>query len=128
MKDPWFFSSIPMWLVYEKDSEGTQAHQPYQDLVEAGTLIDPNTGDDLEIVGWTTCKPEEPTVILPNRGWVTSTSMRDELLDRVREYETIHQTVAEYSKILRDIYENRKAGDWTFEGVLGSFARDLGVL
>jgi hypothetical protein len=42
-----------MWLVYE-DDKGDKHHQPWQDLVEAGTLIDPYSGDDMEMIGWTT--------------------------------------------------------------------------
>lgn len=42
-----------MWLVYA-DSEGGHHYQPWQDLEESGTLIDPETGDDMEMVGWTT--------------------------------------------------------------------------
>lgn len=41
-----------MWLVY-KDAEGNQHDQSWKDVVEVGTLIDPETGDDMEIVGWT---------------------------------------------------------------------------
>ena len=40
-----------MVLVYK--SENGEFHtQEWQDLVESGTLIDPETGDDMEIVGW----------------------------------------------------------------------------
>ena len=42
-----------MWLVYA-DSEGGHHYQPWQDLEESGTLINPETGDDMEMVGWTT--------------------------------------------------------------------------
>ena len=43
----------PMRLVYQGEN-GEIYTQPWQDLTEAGTLIDPETGDDLEIIGWTT--------------------------------------------------------------------------
>lgn len=46
-------STSNMWLVYA-DSEGEHHHQPWQDLDESGTLIDPETGDDMETIGWTT--------------------------------------------------------------------------
>lgn len=119
MKDT--FSTSPMWLVYEEDSEGFQPHQPYADVVDVGTLVDPNTGDDLRIVGWTTEEPEEATVVLPND------VVREGLLEKAREYQTIHKAVTEHAEILRGIYEKRTAGDWTFEGVLGNFAQALGV-
>lgn len=45
-----------MWLVYI-DSEGNHHHQPYDELTQAGTLIDPHTGDDMDLVGWTTSQP-----------------------------------------------------------------------
>lgn len=45
-----------MWLVY-KDLDGETHHQPWQDLTSVGTLIDPESGDDMEIVGWTTTAP-----------------------------------------------------------------------
>lgn len=36
-------------LIYE-DSEGRSYEQPLSDITEAGTLINPETGDDLEVV------------------------------------------------------------------------------
>ena len=41
----------PMELVYQ-DSSGNLHSQPWSDLVESGTLIDPDTGDDMPIIGW----------------------------------------------------------------------------
>lgn len=38
-------------IVYE-DENGEQYTQPLTDIVESGTLTDPSTGEDLEIVGW----------------------------------------------------------------------------
>lgn len=43
----------PMWLVYE-DENGDLHYQPWEDLTESGTLIDPEDGEDMEMVGWTT--------------------------------------------------------------------------
>lgn len=40
-----------MFLVY-KDSDGEFHYQPWQDVAEVGTLIDPETGDDMELIGW----------------------------------------------------------------------------
>lgn len=37
-------------LVYQ-DEEGNHHEQPVSDLTESGTLIDPETGDDMPIVG-----------------------------------------------------------------------------
>lgn len=45
------YNTTHMHLVY-RDSEGNLHEQPWQDVVEVGTLIDPETGDDMEIVGW----------------------------------------------------------------------------
>lgn len=45
-----------MWLVYQDDA-GNQHHQPWQDLPEVGTLIDPETGEDMPLTGWTTTPP-----------------------------------------------------------------------
>ncbi len=42
-----------MWLVYE-DSSGNKHYQPWTDLVECGTLIDPESDEDMEMIGWTT--------------------------------------------------------------------------
>lgn len=42
-----------MFLVY-RDETGILHTQHWSDLVEIGTLIDPDTGDDMELVGWTT--------------------------------------------------------------------------
>jgi hypothetical protein len=41
-----------MYLVY-KDDNGDYHRQHWKDVVVVGTLIDPETGDDMEIVGWT---------------------------------------------------------------------------
>jgi hypothetical protein len=46
-------SESSMWLVYA-DTEGGKHYQPWQDLEESGTLIDPETGEDMEMIGWTT--------------------------------------------------------------------------
>ena len=37
-------------LLYE-DNEGNLYEQPLTDLVEVGTLIDPESGEDLQVVG-----------------------------------------------------------------------------
>lgn len=42
-----------MWLVYVA-ANGDKHFQPWRDVTSAGTLIDPETGDDMEMVGWTT--------------------------------------------------------------------------
>lgn len=47
------YNTSPMWIVYES-SEGELFYQSYEDLVESGTLIDPETDEDMTIVGWTT--------------------------------------------------------------------------
>lgn len=46
----------PMFLIYI-DSEGNHHYQPWQDVVVVGTLIDPETGDDMDILGWTESVP-----------------------------------------------------------------------
>lgn len=45
-----------MWLAYV-DRDGGRHYQPWQDVTEVGTLIDPDSGDDMEMVGWTTTAP-----------------------------------------------------------------------
>lgn len=45
-----------MWLVYV-DAHGGRHFQPWHDVVSVGTLIDPDTGEDMETVGWTTEAP-----------------------------------------------------------------------
>lgn len=40
-----------MYLVY-KDENGDLHYQPWQDVSEVGTLIEPDNGDDMEMVGW----------------------------------------------------------------------------
>lgn len=45
-----------MWLVYV-DGNGDRHFQPWRDVVSVGTLIDPDTGEDMETVGWTTEAP-----------------------------------------------------------------------
>jgi hypothetical protein len=42
-----------MWLIYV-DTNGDQHCQHWRDLVDVGTLIDPETGDDMDIIGWIT--------------------------------------------------------------------------
>jgi hypothetical protein len=51
-----FTNTYPMWLVY-LDEQGVKHYQHWMDLPEAGTLIDPESGDDMELVGWTTHNP-----------------------------------------------------------------------
>ncbi|PDQ35501.1 MAG: hypothetical protein B5766_05395 [Candidatus Lumbricidophila eiseniae] len=38
-------------LIYKNDDDDT-FEQPLSDLQTAGTLTDPETGDDLELIGW----------------------------------------------------------------------------
>lgn len=45
------FSLDDIDLVYA-DESGTEYTQSLSELSEAGTLIDPDTGDDLTLVGW----------------------------------------------------------------------------
>jgi hypothetical protein len=45
------YTTVDMWLVYT-DRNGDKNYQHWRDLVECGTLIDPVTGDDMELVGW----------------------------------------------------------------------------
>jgi len=54
------YSTLPMWIVYI-DSSGQLHKQPWQDLLECGTLIDGQTDEDMEIVGWTA----EPSALNP---------------------------------------------------------------
>lgn len=42
-----------MFLVY-RDHDNKVHWQHWSDLVQSGTLVDPDTGDDLEVIGWTT--------------------------------------------------------------------------
>ncbi len=49
-------NTSPMWLVY-KDESGALHYQPYEDVASAGTLIDADSGNDMELVGWTTIPP-----------------------------------------------------------------------
>lgn len=42
-----------MFLVY-RDAKGILHTQHWSDLMEVGTLIDPDTEDVLELIGWTT--------------------------------------------------------------------------
>ena len=38
-----------VYVVYGPDSKGEYHEQPLSDIVQSGTLIDPMTGDDLEV-------------------------------------------------------------------------------
>lgn len=42
-----------MFLVY-RDAKGNFHKQHWSDVVEVGSLIDPDTEDVLELLGWTT--------------------------------------------------------------------------
>lgn len=41
-----------MFLIYEGDN-GEHYYQHWMDVVNDGTLIDPETGEDMKIIGWT---------------------------------------------------------------------------
>lgn len=41
----------PLFLVYV-DETGQYHYQPWGDVTESGTLIDPESGEDMEMVGW----------------------------------------------------------------------------
>ena len=47
-----------MYLVYQ-DEAGSHHYQYWADVQEVGTLIDPETGDDMELVGWAIPDREE---------------------------------------------------------------------
>lgn len=42
---------IDIVLVYT-DEAGKEYEQPLSDIEESGTLIDPESGDDLSLIGW----------------------------------------------------------------------------
>jgi hypothetical protein len=42
-----------MWLVY-RDSKGHKHYQSWREIVDAGSLVDPDTDDDMDVIGWTT--------------------------------------------------------------------------
>ena len=50
-------NSTNMWLVY-MDEEDNYHYQPWTDLVNFGTLIDPDSGNDMDMIGWTTELPK----------------------------------------------------------------------
>jgi len=39
-------------LIYRNKDNSETFEQPLTDITTSGTLIDPETGDDLELVGW----------------------------------------------------------------------------
>lgn len=41
-----------LYLVY-RDIEGERHYQPWQDIVDSGTLTEPE-GGDMEVIGWVT--------------------------------------------------------------------------
>lgn len=47
-----------MWLVYVDDN-GNRHHQHWRDIAEVGNLIDPESGEDMDLLGWTTEGPEQ---------------------------------------------------------------------
>lgn len=47
------YNNTNMFLVYE-DASGVRYYQHWSELVHVGTLVDPETGEDMEIIGWTT--------------------------------------------------------------------------
>jgi hypothetical protein len=50
-----------MWLVYSSIHNGTRRviYQPWNELCESGTLVDPETDEDMEMIGWTISNPAE---------------------------------------------------------------------
>lgn len=40
-----------MELIY-RDNSGKIYRQPFMEVAQVGTLIDPDNGDDLELIGW----------------------------------------------------------------------------
>ena len=49
-------TNTDMWLVYI-DVEGQMHFQHWSSLSEIGTLIDPENGEDMDVIGWTTEAP-----------------------------------------------------------------------
>lgn len=47
-----------MFLVY-KDEDGEYHYQSWEDVQECGGLIDPENGDDMELIGWVTELPSK---------------------------------------------------------------------
>lgn len=50
-------------MLQYRAEDGTTHTQPLSDITEAGTLIDPETGDDLELVGWLPAKHQDYVLI-----------------------------------------------------------------
>ena len=45
-------NTTDMFLIYKADN-GEHYYQHWMDVVNDGTLIDPETGEDMKVVGWT---------------------------------------------------------------------------
>lgn len=45
-------NDISTLLLVYIDLSGEQHEQPLSDLTDVGTLIDPDTGDDMALIGW----------------------------------------------------------------------------
>lgn len=58
------YADAPMWLVY-RDADGALHYQPWEDLMEVGTLVDPQTDEDMEMVGWTLRHPARESAPAP---------------------------------------------------------------
>lgn len=74
-------SESSMWLVYA-DTDGSKHYQPWQDLEESGTLIDPGTGEDMEMIGWTTNPPGAGRTIdgAPTHQWARCNECGSEVI------------------------------------------------
>lgn len=47
-----------MWLIYVDDNNNRH-YQHWRDVAEVGSLIDPESGEDMDLLGWTTERPEQ---------------------------------------------------------------------
>lgn len=45
-------NTADMWLIYVSN-DGQNHYQHWNEVTEVGGLIDPDTGDDWELIGWT---------------------------------------------------------------------------
>lgn len=96
----------PLFLVYEAE-DGAQFLQPFEDVATCGELLDPDTDEELEVVGWITDKTDY--FYGPDRYMICVENSEGEIVE-VEYFERLHEAYDRLKEIPDEFSEEYPEG------------------
>lgn len=103
-----------MELVY-RDADGNEHRQPWQNISEVGTLIDPETGDDMELDGWAPSGTDDDPMNRPLFPEYLDKPQLEDAVSALADEDVNYMPYSEAKETLRNILsDDENAGDGGF--------------